>query len=594
MTKLSLWGELQRRHVVRAAVGHAVVFWLLVQVVEVVLPYLGVIDDPVRWTVIAGIALFPVTIIIAWFFEHPWHHHTGRRVLVDVVVIGMIAIAAGSWVLRNLPQGMLRKTSVVILPFSIQGEDSLGQTVSRALAYEVITLLMKSRSIDVIRYESAASPVLAGLSHSEITSRLGVEHILAGTVRMNDTQMQIRATLQDTLGNVLWRGDLDEDLDYLFKAQEELAAGVAETLGSGDNVISVETVAAQRCKMPADASALERYYNARHALELRGLNLEQKPRESIELYEGLIDEYPDFAEAMSGLAWAYWVQPTYDREASYEENTPKAIALAKRAFAICDRLGEAMLLLPNQFDHENAWIGEAQQYQAIIEMQPDKNEMFNKYSRHLAEAGRLTAARQLARETYELNPLSVRSIKAYAILLQYMGDAADLDESMRLYELQAELGSRTPNFALWQKERLACGKDLDCLLSEDQLAGPLLDHVDDLWIADREPKNEEQAAESLAAARRVLAATGYINWANGAACEFDHLTPLFFDAWNAVQHESEWFALNVWLPNCGNVWATDEFRIWADDEGLVEYWRRFGWPDYCTPEGDSFVCKEPA
>ena len=591
MTKLSFWGELRRRHVVRAAIGHAVIFWLLVQVAEVVLPYLGIIDDPIRWTVIVGIALFPVTIIIAWFFDHPWHHDTGRRVFADVVVISMIAIAAGSWVLRNLPEGMQGRTSIVVMPFSTQAENSLGQTVSRALAYEIISLLMKSRSIDVIRYESAASPVLAGMSHSEITSRLKVEHILAGTVRMNDKQMQIRATLQDTLGNVLWHGDLDEDLDNLFKAQEELAAGVAETLGSGDNVISVETVAAQRCKMPTDASALERYYTARHSLEMRGQDLEYKPRESIELYEGLIEEYPDFAEAMAGLAWAYWVQPTYDREASYEENHPKALALAKKAFAICGRLGEAMLLLPNKYDHENDWIGAEQQFLAIIEMQPDKNEMFNKYSRHLGEAGRLRESRRVARETYELNPLSVRSIKAYAGVLQYSGD---VDEAIAMYDLQTELGSRTPNFAIWQKERLACGKDLDCLLSEDQLFGPLLDHIDDLWIAGREPQNEEQAAESLAAARRVLVATRFINWANATACDFDHLTPLFFDAWDAVENPSEWYAANVWLPNCGNVWASDEFKVWAEEQGLVEYWRKYDWPDYCKAEGDSFVCAEPA
>jgi len=592
MTATSFWGELRRRHVVRAAIGHAVFFWLLVQVAEVVLPYFGIIDDPIRWTVIAGIALFPVTITIAWFFEHPWHHHTGRRILVDVVVIGMIAIAAGAWVVRHLPQGMLQRTSIVVLPFSIQAGDSLGQTVSRALAYEIISLLMKSRSIDVIRYESATSPVLAGMSHSEILSRLNVKHILVGTVRMNDTQMQIRTALEDTQGNVLWRGDLDEDLDNLFQAQEELAAGVAESLGSGDNIISIETVAAQRCAMPTDASALERYYTARHYLELRGHDLEHKPQESIELYEELIKEYPDFAEAMSGLAWAYWVQPTYDRQATYEENMPKAIALAKRAVAICDRLGESMILLPNKYDHENTWIGGEQQFLAFIEMQPDKNEMYNKYTRMLREAGRLTEARRVARKVYELNPLSVRSIKIYAGVLQYTGNPADLEEAIALFDLQTELGSQTPNFAAFQKEQIACLDDLECLLSEEMLFDPLLDYVDELRIAYREPENEEQATESLAAARHVLTETRFINWFNASACWFDHLTPLFFDAWDAVEHENEWYAANVWLPSCGNVWATDVFKTWAGEQGLVEYWRRFGWPDYCKPSGDSFVCEE--
>lgn len=592
MTESSLWDELRRRHVVRVAAGHAVFFWLLVQVAEVVLPYFGIIDDPVRWTVIAGIALFPVTITIAWFFEHPWHRHTNRRVFVDVVVIGIIAIAAGSWVWRNLPEGMLQRTSIVVLPFSIQADDSLARTVSRALAYEIIGLLDRSRSIDVIRYESATSSLLAGLSRFEISSRLNVEHVLTGTVRMNDDQMQIRATLEDKLGKVLWRGNLDEDLDNMFKAQEELAAGVADVLGSGDDVISIETLAAQRCEMPKDPEALERYYTARHFLELRGDNLEHKPQESIDLFEGLLAEYPNFAEAMSGLAWAYWVQPTYDRNATYEENMPKAKALASRAFAICDRLGESMLLLPNQYDHENSWIGGEQQFLAIIEMQPGKNEMYNKYTRHLREAGRLTEARRVARNVYEMNPLSVHSVKIYAVVMQYMGIESDLDKAIELYDLQAELGSGTPNFARWQKGANSCGQDIECMIDNDLVPGPLLEYLDEMRIAYRIPESEAQVAESIAAARYVLAETEFINWFNAGACMFDHLTPLFFDAWDAAQHEANWYGPNVWLPTCGNVWSTDQFKVWADDQGLVEYWRMFGWPDYCKPDGDSFACEE--
>ncbi len=229
----SLWDELRRRHVIRAAIGHVVFFWLLLQVAEVVLPYVGIVDDPIRWTIIAGIALFPVTIIIAWFFEHPFHSYTSKRISLDVVIIVVIAITAGTWVWRNLPEGTLNQTSIVVLPFSIQNQGSRELTVQRALSYEVISLLMKSRSINVIGYESATSPVLAGLSIPEIISRLNVDHVLTGTVRLNGLQMQIRARLEDVFGNVLWRGNLDEDLDNLFKAEEELAAGVASTLGVG-------------------------------------------------------------------------------------------------------------------------------------------------------------------------------------------------------------------------------------------------------------------------------------------------------------------------------------------------------------------------
>ncbi len=595
----SLWAELRRRHVIRAAIGHVVLFWLLLQVAEVVLPYVGIIDDPIRWTVIAGIALFPVTITIAWFFEHPFHSYTNKRISIDVMVIVVIAVVATTWVLRNLPEGTLSRTSIVVLPFEILKQDSREITIQRALSFEIIGLLMKSRSIDVIGYESATSPVLAGLPIAEIISRLNVDHVLTGTVRLIGEQMQIRARLEDAFGNVLWREDLDEDLDYLFKAEEELAAGVADTLGVGDNMVSIETLSARRCEMPSDVDTLETYYTARHYLELRGDNHLDKPGESILLFETVLEDYPDFAEALSGLAWAYWVQPTYDRTTKRKVTMPIAKALAEQAYALCDNLGEAMILLPNEFDHENEWIGATQEFQAALAMQPDKSEMVNKYTRLLREVGHLQAAKKLARVAYEANPLSVRTIKIYAVVLQYMGDANDLNEADRLWELSTELGGRTQNFARWQKRQNLCGTDVDCLVELGALDEYLFPVLDELKLAFRHPESAAQADESLAAARRAFEQLPWINWFNVSACWEDHLTPLFFDVWELWETvgyeelEQHWYWPNVWLPTCGNVWNSDEFKVWANERGLVEYWRAKGWPDYCEPDGDTFSCEQP-
>ena len=81
------FAELQRRHVVRAAIAHIVVAWLLIQFADVVLPYIGIVDEPVRWAFVISVATFPITLIIAWFFEHPWHKYTGSRLAFDVIVI---------------------------------------------------------------------------------------------------------------------------------------------------------------------------------------------------------------------------------------------------------------------------------------------------------------------------------------------------------------------------------------------------------------------------------------------------------------------------------------------------------------------------
>ena len=114
----TLWDRLQRRHVIRAAVAHMVFFWLLVQFADVVLPYIGVVDNPIRWTIIAGVALFPVTVVGAWLFEHPWHSHSRGRLVIDIVVLTALVSVAGLYTWKNLPEGTLSRTTIVVLRFS--------------------------------------------------------------------------------------------------------------------------------------------------------------------------------------------------------------------------------------------------------------------------------------------------------------------------------------------------------------------------------------------------------------------------------------------------------------------------------------------
>ncbi len=79
-----------------------------------------------------------------------------------------------------------------------------------------------------------------------------------------------------------------------------------------------------------------------------------------------------------------------------------------------------------------------QQFRAVIEMEPNKTEDYQKYARHLREVGRLEKSVEVARDNYLLNPLSVRSIKELAAVYHQVGR---WDEAEELFEKQAELGS---------------------------------------------------------------------------------------------------------------------------------------------------------
>ena len=583
--------ELQRRNVVRAAVAHLLVFWLLVQAADVVLPYIGVVDEPVRWAIVTGVALFPVTLIVAWFIDHPWHHLTSSRLALDIVVILAITITAGSWVVRNIPQVIHTRTSIVILPFEHTEDDAHAQSLSRALAYEINGLLMKSKSIDVIGFESANSPLLAGLDLTAIADRLDVQHVLTGTIQAAGQSMNISISLHDRLGNPIGNSAIEDNLENLFSVQERIATFVAARLGAGDEQIPVATVAAARCPMPLEPAVLEKYYTARHYVELRSDTdaAVAKLRESVRLFEEIVEAYPEFSEARSGLAWALLHSGYYDPEVDAQDMDNRARAQAEIAFDQCPTLGEAMILLPNQYDHENGWIGMEQQFRAVIEMEPDKTENYQKYARHLRNLGRLEKSVVVARNNYLLNPLSVRSIKELAAVYHQVGRWSEAEE---LFEKQAELGSDSPNFARNSRRAAECLENVECVI--DTLPPELQPFRDRFSVIFSAPNEDGSAQASIDAAMDLLAEVPFlVNLLNAAACKFDHLTPLFFKAWEfANANDVYWYWPNTWNPDCGNVWAAPEFPAFAESAGYLEYWQTVAWPDVCKPEGESFVCEE--
>jgi len=591
----SLWSELKSRHVVRAALAHIVFFWLLVQVADVVLPYIGVVDEPVRWAIVAGVALFPVTLLVAWFIEHPWHRHTSSRLAIDLAVILGIGVVTFTWVKNNLPQVIHDRTSIAVLPFDYSDDNPMGRTVSRALALEINSLLMKSRSIDVIGYESASSNLLRGLDIAGILDALQVEHILSGVISTASAS-SIEVHLHDANGAEIWSSQIDYDLEDLNAVQERIASEVQGRLGETGAGSSVAEVSAGRCPMPFDPNALERYYTARNLVELRTSSEESKAelQQAVDLYRGLIGDYPDFAEAHSGLAWAIFIQAGYDREgrdmdAMHQERR----ALAARAYELCDSLGEALVMMSNPADHPNPWINEEQNLALWIDMQGDATEALDRYTTHLAMTGRQIERVNVAERNYRLHPLSVRAM--HHLMLAYQAEDR-MDEAVALEKRAHDLGSNIPPYASNMVARNACQEDLECVLGN--LPPPIKPFEEQLRTVYMEPSDEAGQERAIETAMQLLEMSGgmLLNWFNGSSCRYEHLEPLFYRLWDWHVENSDafnaWWWPNTWKPHCSHIWEDPRFNEVLEQAGLVEYYRSKGWPDACRPddEGDTIVC----
>ena len=91
--------------------------------------------------------------------------------------------------------------------------------------------------------------------------------------------------------------------------------------------------------------------------------------------------------------------------------------------------------------------------------------------------------------------------------------------------------------------------------------------------------DEERAAIDLALQLTEQSGGMLLNWFNGSSCGTEHLTPLFFELWDANKTAGQyWHWPNAWQKRCGNVWSHERFPAFVEEVGLVEYWQVAGWP----------------
>jgi hypothetical protein len=80
---------------------------------------------------------------------------------------------------------------------------------------------------------------------------------------------------------------------------------------------------------------------------------------------------------------------------------------------------------------------------------------------------------------------------------------------------------------------------------------------------------------------------GYSTFAIWAAyCEDPELALEYLE-----KIDNSLLVLNVWWPLFRDVWKLRGFKDLVRRMGLVDYWRAYGWADFCRPTtGDDFEC----
>ena len=356
---MSLFNELKRRNVIRVAMAYIVAAWLIIQVVETVLPAFGFSDAILRYIVIVLSIAFIPTLIFSWVFEMTPEgltkevnveqedsitRYTGKKLdrgIMVLLVLGLSYFAFDKFVLDPRRDAQLVETttqqarsgvssqsiahpSIAVLPFINMSDDADNEYFSDGLAEELLNLLTKIPQLKVASRTSAFSYKGKDFKISDVGRELNVAHVLEGSVRKSGDLIRITAQLikvED--GFHMWSETWDRSLDNIFAIQDEIAAAVVDQL-------EVTLLGSVPKVEKTDPQAYALFLQARHFSNL--LTPDGWEQSNI-LYKQALEIDPEYAAAWAGLSRNYVNLTGYNLlppEEGYEagrEAAEKALAI---------------------------------------------------------------------------------------------------------------------------------------------------------------------------------------------------------------------------------------------------------------------------
>src|SRR6266496_223525 len=251
---MSFFAELKRRNVYKVAIAYAVVSWLLIQAASIFLPAFDAPPWVMKIFIIVVIFGFPVSLILSWAFEitpegikleseiEPTKsiaRRTGRKIVA--VTIALAVVAAGLFMYQLVRSksdtlgppttATIANKSIAVLPFDNLSRDPDNAYFCEGVQDEILTRLAKVADLKVISRTSTQHFKSAPENLPEIGKRLGVMHILEGSVQKANDQVRVNVQLINALTDAhLWADTYDRKLTDIFTVESEIARTIAETL----------------------------------------------------------------------------------------------------------------------------------------------------------------------------------------------------------------------------------------------------------------------------------------------------------------------------------------------------------------------------
>ncbi|HEY0179490.1 MAG TPA: tetratricopeptide repeat protein [Dokdonella sp.] len=457
---MPLLSELKRRNVLRAAALYLAGAWLAVQIATQVFPFFDIPNSIVRGVVVALAVGFPFWLLLAWFYEltpdglrreapaaaeRPAAPRPSHRA-VDAAIFGALAAAVALLVAgRATTERPAQRTataaqpvaaatsapvsdrSIAVLPLVNASGHEDQQFFSDGLSENLIIALSKFDGLKVIGRNSSFQFRGANVDAKTVGAKLGVAHVLEGSVQHAGDEVRISTELVRTEdGSTLWSQRYDRPYADLFALQDEITQDVAAAL---EAKLLTTADAAQAADRPPGGN-LDAYNAYLQGLFHMKRASEADLRKAIDAFTQATRLDARYAAAWTQLAGT-WITLAILNLAA--DDAREAHAQARKALDVATALAPDLAQLHTTRGYylgavEFDWLGAEAEYRRATQLAPGDATARSGLANALASLGRVGEAVPLARSALADDPLHAswwRLLGAYLVVTGRLDEARD-------------------------------------------------------------------------------------------------------------------------------------------------------------------------
>ncbi len=357
-----------------------------------------------------------------------------RLLLAGGAALVPLAVAGAWWLSRRRPPPPAAIAgpsahSIAVLAFANLSGDPAQDYFSDGLSEELIDTLARLKPLEVVARTSSFKFKGSNAGSGEIGARLGVAHILDGSVRRDGKLVRVSTQLVEaSTGFERWSQTYDRELKDILAVQTEIAQAVAEAMKI--QLLGAD-IAAFSLGGAANAEAYDDYLRGMRLFDNAGS--EAVYRSALAQFDAAVAADSAFAGAQSGrarclLELANQYTPPAKLRAAFNE----ALTAARRAVALAPALAGAQATLADVLTNANLdFAGAKQAFAQAMQTGSGDADILTRFGQFSCDIGDFGSGLPAVRRATVLDPLNPRVFRSLGYALGEARKYADSIAAMR-------------------------------------------------------------------------------------------------------------------------------------------------------------------